>query len=77
MKVTLDCNQRVFLISRSGLSTRDYFCNLADIPTIIKTQLETHDEFTISEYWNKKFKRCSRKHINEMLKAAKIDYQVK
>ena len=77
MKTTIDNNQRVFLISRQGFSTRDFFCNLASIPAIIRTELEPHDDFIIFEYWNKKFKRCSKKHINEIFAANQINFKIK
>jgi len=73
---TLKENERVFLIHREGFFVRDYFCNLAAIPSIIKEQLEPHDSYTISEYWNKAFKRCSKKHLNEMFKANQIDFSL-
>lgn len=76
MLTTIDNNQRVFLIHRHGFFTRSYFCNLADIPKILKTELEEHDPFTISEYWNFKFKRCSKKLLNEMFAASKIDFKL-
>jgi len=76
MKTTIDNNSRVFLIHRIGFFTRDYFCNLEDIPVILKTELEPNDQYTISEYWNKKFKRCSKKHLNEMFAANKVDFKI-
>jgi hypothetical protein len=76
MTTVINNNERVFLIHRDGFFTRDYFCNLAQIPEILKTELEVNDSFTISEYWNKKFKRCSKKHLNEMFTANKVDYKI-
>lgn len=70
-------NERVFLIHREGFFTRDYFCNLKDIPAVLAELLEPHDNYTISEYWNKKFTRCSKKHLNEMFTANKIDFKIK
>jgi len=70
-------NERVFLIHREGFFTRDYFCNLKDIPTVLKDMLEPNDSYTISEYWNKKFKKCSKKHLNEMFAANKIPFTIK
>lgn len=57
-------NERIFLIHREGFFTRDYFCNLKDIPFVLNNELEPQDSYTISEYWNKKFKICSKKHMN-------------
>ncbi len=76
MKTTIDNNERVFLIHREGFFVRDYFCNLKDIPEIISTELEKNDPYTISEYWNKAFKKCSKKHINGMFAAHKIDFKI-
>lgn len=70
-------NERVFLIHREGFFTRDYFCNLKDIPFVLKNELEANDSYTISEYWNKAFKRCSKKHLNEMFTANQIDFKIK
>jgi len=70
-------NERVFLIHREGFFTRDYFCNLKDIPYVLQNELETNDSYTISEYWNKKFKRCSKKHLNEMFVANQISFTIK
>lgn len=70
-------NERVFLIHREGFFTSDYFCNLKDIPTVLKDMLEPNDSYTISEYWNKKFKKCSKKHLNEMFAAHKIKFTIK
>lgn len=76
MKTTIDNNQRVFLINRKGFFTRSYFCNLHQIPNIIKKQLDKNDEYTISEYWNFKFKRISKKALNQMFYAAEINYSI-
>ena len=76
MTTTINNTERVFLIHREGFFVRDYFCNLADIPNILSNELEKHDSFTISEYWNKAFKKCSKKHLNDMFKAHKIAYSL-
>ncbi len=77
MTTTINNNERVFLIHRNGYFTRDYFCNLADIPTILKTGLEPNDEYTISHYWNYKFKRIGKKALNDMFAANQIDFKIK
>ncbi len=76
MNITIDNNERVFLIHRDGFFTRDYFCNLKDIPTVLNTELEKNDSYTISEYWNKKFKKCSKVHLNKMFAAHKISFTI-
>jgi len=77
MTTQINSEERVFLIHRDGFFTRDYFCNIADIPTILKNELEPHDSYTISEYWNKKFKKCSKKHLNDMFKVNNVNFQIK
>jgi hypothetical protein len=76
MTTTIDNNQRVFLIKRLGFFTREYFVNLADIPTILREQLEPNDEYKILEVWNTKFKVCSKKHLNEMFAANQINFKI-
>jgi len=77
MLTTIDNTQRIFLIQRTAASTRNFVCNLHDIPNVIKNGLETNDSFTIKHLWNGEFKRCSKKYVNEMLKCANIDYKIK
>lgn len=76
MKTVIDSNERVFLIHREGFFVRDYFCNIHQIPEILKTELEINDSYTISEYWNKKFKKCGKKHLNEMFEANKMNFKI-
>lgn len=75
MKTTIDNNQRVFLISRDGFSTRDYFCNIHEIPTCIN-DLEKNDSFKIYHYWNKKLTRISKKSLNELFAANQINFKL-
>ena len=51
MITTIDNNQRVFVVTRLGISTKSIFCNLAQIPDTLK-QFELNDEFRIQHYWN-------------------------
>jgi hypothetical protein len=76
MITTINSNERVFLISRQGFFSRDYFCNIKEIPLCI-ADMEKHDEFKIFEYWNKKFTKMSKKKMNEMFIANKVDFQIK
>lgn len=76
MKTIINSEERVFLIHREGYFTRDYFCNIHQIPEIINDELEKNDSYTVSEYWNKKFKKCSKKHLNEMFKANQINFKI-
>lgn len=77
MKTTIDNNQRKFLIQSVGWTNTDIFCNLQDIPNVIKTAFEPHEEFKIYEYWNRKLKACSKKRMNEMFAANKVEFKLK
>ena len=63
MKTVIDNNQRKFLVQSQGFSTTDIFCNLKDIPVVLKEAFEPHDNYVIFEYWNRKLKKCSKKHF--------------
>lgn len=76
MKTTINNDARVFQIVRMGFFPRQYFCNLEGIPEILTNELEKNDEFKIFENWNFKMKRCSKKHLNEMFAAHKIDFKI-
>ena len=78
MKTTIDNNQRKFLVQSQGFGNqKDIFCNLRDIPNVLKEHFEPNEEFKIFEYWNRKLKKCSKKHLNEMFTANKIEYKIK
>lgn len=78
MKTTIDNNQRKFLIQSQGFgNAKDIFCNLKDIPKIIKKQFEPNEEMKIFEFWNRELKRLSKKRLNEMFKANKIKFKLK
>ena len=78
MNTTIDNNQRKFLVQSQGFgNTKDIFCNLKDIPTVIKTAFEANEEFKVLEYWNRRLKVCSKKHLNEMFVAHNIDFKIK
>ena len=76
MITTVDNNSRVFLIKRTGFFSRDFFCNLQEIPKVLTEGFEENDEYKTFEYWNRKFKVCSKKHINEMFKSNNINFKV-
>jgi hypothetical protein len=48
MKTIINSEERVFLIHREGYFTRDYFCNIHQIPEIINNELEKNDSYTVS-----------------------------
>lgn len=76
MITTIDNNQRVFLIERLGFSTRKYFCNLKDIPTILNQEIEKNDDFVILEYWNHRLKKVTKTRLNQMFEANQIDFKI-
>lgn len=77
MFTTIDNNQRKFLIQSQGFNTVDIFCNLADIPNVLKSEFQVNDEFIIFEYWNRKLQKCSKKHLNEMFEANNVNFKIK
>lgn len=78
MKTTLNNNERVFLVQNQGFGNRkDIFCNLANIPFILAEYFEPNEDFKIFEYWNRKIKFCSKKHLNEMFKANQVNFKIK
>lgn len=77
MITTIDNNQRKFLVQSLGFKTVDIFCNLADIPNVLAVAFEQNDDYQIFEYWNRKLKKCSKKHLNEMFSANRIDFKLR
>lgn len=77
MTIQLDNSQRVFLVKRDGFFTRTYFCNLHHIEQILTSELEKHDTYTIHEFWNFKFKKCSKKQMNVFFEANQITFRIK
>lgn len=77
MITTINNNQRKFLVQSQGWTSTDIFCNLQDIPKVIKEGFAPHEEFKIYEFWNRKLKVCSKKHINEMFEANQINFKIK
>lgn len=73
---SIDNSQRVFLIEREGFGERYFFCNLSQIPECL-AQLETNDNFTVKHFWNFKFKRISKKGLNELFAANQINFKIK
>ena len=76
MITTVNNQSRVFVIVRQGFFTRSYVCNLEAIPGILTNELEKNDDFYIMELFNFKLKRCSKKHLNEMFEAHRIDFKL-
>lgn len=78
MTTTIDNNQRKFLVQSQGFGgQKDIFCNLAQIPDVLKEVFEPNEEFKVFEYWNRKLKRCSKNHLNQMFVANKVNFKIK
>lgn len=77
MKTTIDNNQRKFLVQSKGYMIIDVFCNLADIPKVLKEAFGPNEQYVIYEYWNRKLKKCSKKHMNELFAANQVNFKIK
>jgi len=78
MNTTINNNHRKFLVQSQGFgSQRDIFCNLEAIPDELKEAFSPNEEFKVFEYWNRKLTRCSKKHLNEMFVANKVNFKIK
>lgn len=78
MITTIDSTERTFLVQSQGLgNNKDIFCNLHDIPNVLKAEFENNEEYKVYEFWNRKLKRCSKKHLNEMFVAHKVNFKIK
>lgn len=78
MTITIDNNQRKFLVQSVGFgNTFDIFCNLKDIPTVLANEETKNTEIKIYEFWNRKLKLCSKKHLNDMFAANQITFKIK
>lgn len=74
MKTTIDNNQRKFLVQSQGFGNqKDIFCNLANIPFILAEYFEPNEEYKVFEYWNRKLKHVSKKHLKELYAANQIN----
>jgi hypothetical protein len=76
MKITIDHNQRVFLVKGDD-SRAHFFCNLKDVQGVIKMLIAENHAPKIYEYWNQKFTRLTKARINEYFEANQIDFKLK
>lgn len=77
MKTVIDNNQRKFLVQNQGFGGQtDIFCNLKDIPNVLKEAFEPNEPIKIYEYWNRRLRVCSKKHLNEMFAANQISFKL-
>ena len=75
MITTINNNQSVFIVEREGISKNSIFCNLSDIPKVLK-ELEKNDNFIVYRYWNYKLKKLTKKGLNELFKANQINFKI-
>lgn len=79
MKLTLDSNERVFMIKpkvNDADNSTPRFCNLRSIEACIK-DFKYNTRLAIYHYWNGKFQLLSKAEVNEMLTANHFDFQIK
>jgi len=76
MLITINSISRLFLIQRLGFFTREFPCNLEQIPGIIKNELEINDDFIIYEIVGAKIKKCSKTTLNKLFESQKIDFKL-
>lgn len=77
MIIQLNTDERVFQLVRQGFGSKQVFCNLKQIPTVLKEVFEVNDEVKVYHFWDTVRKPVSKKFLNEMFKANQIDFKVK
>jgi len=73
MKTTIDNTERVYLVTTRGDRTQTYFCNLEQLPEILKMD-HFGASIEVREFWNEKFYKVSGRDLNEMFQANQIDF---
>jgi hypothetical protein len=76
MITVIDNNQRVFLIEGLQYPGKDIFCNLADIPKVLRKEFFNGREFRIRTYEKDRLKHVSAELINKMFVSAQIDFKL-
>lgn len=71
MKLTLDNNQRIFVVKEMYSTGNPVICNLKDLPQVVSSM--NHGVDSIKEFWNGKLHKTNKKSLVDMLKAHKID----
>ena len=77
MLIEINTSERVFQVVKMGLVSKQVFCNLRQIPDVLKSEFEKYDEIKIYQFWDYKPKAVTKKLLNEMFSANQIDYKVK
>lgn len=72
MKTTIDNNQRLFLLKRTGWNSQHYACNLADVVLCAK-QFEKNQPYNVYELFNFKIKKLSVKTVITFLESNQLD----
>lgn len=75
MKTTIDNTQSVFQIVSQGWNSKQLFCNLADVPKVVKEAFEPNETFIIYRTWNFRMKKQSVRQMNELFAANQIDFK--
>ena len=76
MITNIDNNQRKFLVQSLEFAGPDIFCNLKNIPNVLIQAFKPNEQYKIYEFWNRKLKVCSKKHLNEMFVANQINFKI-
>lgn len=77
MTTTIDNTQRKFWIAGQGFGGQaDVICNLEDIPKVISGVIGTKGGYKIYELFNRKWKACSKKHLNEMFESHQVNFKI-
>lgn len=72
MTIQLNTDERVFQIVRQGFGSKQVFCNLKQIPMVLKQEFEVNDQYKVYQFWNTKPKAVSKKFLNEMFAANQV-----
>lgn len=75
MITTIDNNQSVFIVECECISKKSVFCNLHDIPKVLK-ELEKNDNFVVYRYWNYKPKKLTKKGLNDLFTSNQINFKI-
>lgn len=72
MITTIKNNERVFMVTTSVAN--HYFCNIKDLPNVIKSNDLRAGYYKIFHFWNNKQTRLTKKLLKDMLNAHSIPF---
>lgn len=75
MKTIIDNTERVFLVTARGSRTQTYFCNLDQLPEILKMD-HFGASIEVREFWNENFYKVSDRDLNEMFQSNQINFYI-